>query len=128
VLKQDNEQQSAELAARRLKDIGFPEQEIERCIQFILATQHHKPADAEINLFTDADLGILGAAPAAYAIYTQQIRQEYSIYPDAIYKPGRKKVLQHFLAMPQVYKTEAFSSRLEVQARANLTWELTTLL
>lgn len=120
VLKKDNEEQSAALAKKKLAGIGFPPAEIERCVQFILATQHHAPADEEINLFTDADLAILGAAPDAYALYTRQIRQEYSIYPDLLYNPGRKKVLQHFLAMPQVYKTETFSSRLEGQARVNL--------
>jgi predicted metal-dependent HD superfamily phosphohydrolase len=39
----------------------------------------------------DADLSILGKDLDTYLAYTKMIRKEYSIYPDFLYKPGRKK-------------------------------------
>jgi len=62
-----------------------------------------------------------------YQAYTRQIRQEYHIYPDLLYKPGRKKVLQHFLKMPAIYVTPAFRDLYETTARQNIQAELNTL-
>jgi predicted metal-dependent HD superfamily phosphohydrolase len=122
--KNNNEERSAELAVKRLTEISFPEAYRERCSHLIRATQKHEPADEETNLFTDADLSILGAAPVTYQTYTQQIRREYSLYPDFLYKPGRRKVLQHFIAMKSIYKTKPFRERYETNAKVNLEAEL----
>ncbi len=120
-LKKDNEEESALLAEQRLHQLGVPATSIARCTSQILATKsHHLSRDNDTNLFTDADLSILGSEPNAYAMYAQQVRKEYSIYPDIIYKAGRKKVLQHFLAMPQIFKTKHFIDKFEQQARINL--------
>lgn len=123
-LKNNNEEKSAALADNRLSEIKFPQSERVRCRNFILATKNHLPADEETNLLTDADLSILGAEPEAYSLYAQQIRREYRMYPDLAYNPGRKKVLQHFLAMPRIYKTDQFYTRYEISARMNLQHEL----
>ena len=80
--------------------------------------------DTDTNLFTDADLAILGTDWNSYKKYYQQIRKEYSIYPDMIYNPGRKKVLHHFLHMERIYKTVWFYNRYEQQAIINLEKEL----
>ena len=122
--KNNNEEKSAELAVKRLKSISVPIELIGRCNDFILATKRHEPVDEEIDLFTDADLSILGSEPHVYHSYTTQVRSEYSIYPDLLYKPGRRKVLQHFLGMEKIYKSEYFRDKYEVAARRNLTWEL----
>lgn len=90
----------------------------------IRATKNHNPADEETNLFTDADLSILGAAPEAYEQYTRQVRREYGLYPGFLYTRGRKKVLNHFLNMPRIFKTSGFYTRYEEQARKNLRSEL----
>ncbi len=84
-------------------------------------------SDFETNLFTDADLSILGSDPDTYKVYSKQIRREYSIYPEIIYNPGRKKVLTHFLKMDKIYKTEEFSDRYELNARINIQTELNSL-
>jgi len=126
-LKSNNEEKSADLAVKRLASIAFHESDCMQCKKLILATKKHEFADDETNLFTDADLAILGADPHVYTAYTGQIRREYKIYPDLVYKPGRKKVLQHFLDMNTIYKTEAFRGKYEDQARANLYTELKSL-
>jgi predicted metal-dependent HD superfamily phosphohydrolase len=127
VLKKNNEEKSADLATTRLGTI-LPSHEIQACRQLILATKAHETStDLEVNLFTDADLSILGAPPQIYNTYTLQIRKEYSIYPDLVYNPGRKKVLAHFLNMASIFKSEQFRSLYEKQARTNLQEELAIL-
>ena len=126
--KKDNEEKSAELARKRLATLSYSPGSVERVAAHILATKsHHKSEDNDTNLFTDADLSVLGAPWEAYREYYQQIRKEYAIYPDLLYKPGRRKVLQHFLDLPAIFKTETFHRRYEGQARENLFRELETL-
>lgn len=121
VTRKDNEEKSAELARERLSKLGYPQEKITRCVAHILATKAHTVStDEDTNLFTDADLSILGTDAETYRVYTQQIRAEYGIYPDFMYFPGRKKVVQHFLDMDHIYKTEYFRNAFEEQARRNL--------
>lgn len=123
--RKDNEEKSAELARKRLEELQYPADKIARCVAHILATKTHALSeDTDTNLFTDADLGILGADTQTYMRYAAQVRQEYAIYPDFMYNPGRKKVLQHFLRMEHIFKTEYFREKLEGQARRNMELEL----
>ena len=46
---------------------------------------------------------------------------------DFLYKPGRKKVLQHFLDMENIFKTEYFRNKYENTARTNIRKELSQL-
>lgn len=126
-VKSNNEEKSAQTAVERLSKINFPNDQIQFCETLILATKKHLPAGEEVNLFTDADLSVLGAKREEYQIYSENVRKEYSVFPDLIYNPGRKKVLMHFLAMERIYKTEYFFNQLEDQARKNLEWELNAL-
>lgn len=124
-LQQDNEEQSAQLAVERMSELHFPPPVIADCKEQILATRSHEISEHnDTNLFTDADLAILGKDPESYRTYAAQIRKEYRIYPDIVYKPGRQKVLQHFLAMPRIYKTDLFANKYEQQARENIALEL----
>lgn len=128
VKKSDNEEKSASVAEKRLQSLSVPSVTIERCIRHILATKSHTiSSDNDTNLFTDADLCILGISSEEYFQYCKKIRSEYSVYPDMLYKPGRKKVLQHFLAMDRIFKTEYFFVKFERQARENIGAELLQL-
>lgn len=128
VLRSDNEEKSAELAVERLQQLGIEPGRIEKCRQQIIATKsHNDTGDRDTQLFTDADLSILGQSPDVYDAYCKQIRKEYSIYPDIVYNPGRKKVLDHFLKMEKIYKTDWFFSKYETTARLNLQRELQEL-
>ena len=94
----------------------------------ILATKSHdKHALQDINYLTDADLAILGSEHNTYIHYTNQIRKEYSIFPDILYKKGRKKVLEHFLNMEYIYKTDYFHNQYHDQCISNLKNELLLL-
>jgi predicted metal-dependent HD superfamily phosphohydrolase len=120
-LKSDNEARSADLAVQRMQQIGVPEAMIAACHEQIIATKNHALSEnPDTNLFTDADLAILGQPWMVYETYYNNIRKEYALYPDIVYNPGRKKVLQHFLGMKRIFKTPHFFDKYEVQARKNL--------
>ena len=127
-LKHDNEEKSALFAQKSLQKLSVPAAQTERCMAQIIATKSHQLSeDTDTNLLTDADLSVLGQDWPTYQQYYQQVRKEYGIYPDFVYKPGRKKVLRHFLDMEQIFKTDAFTLRFEVQARHNIEQELSEL-
>ncbi|MFK5974892.1 MAG: hypothetical protein QM493_00165 [Sulfurovum sp.] len=85
--------------------------EIERALNYILATQkHQKTNNSDTNLFIDADLSIL--ASPKYKEYQIAIREEYKRYSDKTFRDGRKKVIEYFY------------NRYESIARENLTREL----
>lgn len=126
VLRKDNEERSATIAMLLLEKINFPPERRLLCYEQIIATKTHAVSrHPDTNLFTDADLSILGQERAVYETYCKQVRKEYAVYPDILYRPGRKKVVQHFLDMERIFKTDTFFSLLEKTARENLQWELT---
>lgn len=127
-LKTTNEEKSAAYAENRMQQISVPQTTIEIVVNQILATKKHAvSADNDTNFFTDADLAILGLEWEQYAQYYKQVRKEYALFPDLIYVPGRKKVLQHFLQMARIYKTDHFFTKFEKQAKQNLQKELSEL-
>jgi len=127
-LRKDNEEKSAEIAEAHLSALGYPPERISRCKAQIIATKSHvESSEQDTNLFLDADLSILGQEFSIYKTYTQQIRKEYAMYPDLLYRPGRKKVLQHFLGMDSIFKTRYFQEKYEASAKKNLQAELAQL-
>jgi predicted metal-dependent HD superfamily phosphohydrolase len=127
-IKSDNEEKSAGLAEKRMTQISVSNYEIELCKKQILATKSHiKSIDSDTNYFTDADLSILGQNWETYLLYCKNVRKEYSIYPAIVYNPGRKKVLNHFLSMDRIFKTDFFYNKFETQAKQNLQQEIESL-
>ena len=128
VFRKDNEEQSAAFAKKILAELRLATDRVERCVRHIRATQKHQWSDdPDCNYLLDMDLSILGALPADYERYTEQVRREFSVFPDLVYNPGRRKVLQRFLELEEIYKTPYFRERLEEQARDNLRWEMELL-
>lgn len=128
IRRSDNELKSAEFASNRLESLGIPKENIEKCKQQILATiLHHRSDDSDTNYFLDSDLSILGSSNERYEMYSENIRKEYRYHPEILYRPGRKKVIKHFLAMDCIFKTDHFIAKFEEQARRNLQWELNRL-
>lgn len=124
----DNEDKSAEFAVSSLKKMKLSESQLQKIIKQILATKKHEfSRDEDANYLIDADLSILGAERDVYKKYIENIRKEYSVYPDFLYKPGRKKALQHFLEFEEIFKTEDFENKYEMKARENIKWEINNL-
>ena len=123
-----NEEESAEFAKIRLEKLNVNTASVEKIFEQIIATKtHQKSDDNDTNYLLDADLSILGKDLETYINYTKKIRKEYSIYPDLLYRPGRKKVLQYFLELKNIFKTEDFREKYEVRARKNIQFEIDNL-
>jgi len=129
VSNRDNEVRSAEVVLEHLRNLGVPKDIIYKTFYQIIQTRNHTgDNDYDTNLFLDFDLAILGDTPQKYSNYATNVRKEYSMYPDSQYNEGRKKVLEHFLSMDTIFKTDEFKKSHEQLARVNLTLELKSLL
>ncbi|MGE3804718.1 MAG: metal-dependent phosphohydrolase [Gemmataceae bacterium] len=124
----DNEEQSAALAERRLRELGLPPALIAQVCALILLTKSHQPASVDKNgqVLCDADLAILGSENG-YLEYAAAIRQEYSWVPEPDYRKGRAAVLESFLKRKHIYHTEIIRLEREERARANVQRELDRL-
>jgi predicted metal-dependent HD superfamily phosphohydrolase len=127
-LRHDNETKSAEWALAFLQETNLAPARCERVADLIRRTQDHTqpqpPHDADLLLFLDADLSILGAPETAYWDYARQVRREYRLVPDLLYLPGRRQVLAKLLAAPVLYYTPGLRAELDAPARHNLQAEL----
>jgi predicted metal-dependent HD superfamily phosphohydrolase len=126
---QDNEEQSAALAAASLRPLHLPEPLLAETARLILLTKSHQAAadDTLGHLLLDADLAILAAEEADYDAYARAIRREYDWVPEEAYRTGRRKVLQGFLARPQIYFNPHLAVQREEKARGNLRREIAAL-
>ncbi|WP_408601965.1 hypothetical protein [Pseudomonas sp. PLMAX] len=123
----DNEAQSADLAERYLVAVGLGHL-IAEVRRLIMATAHTSPSEADdAGLVVDIDLSVLALHPAGYAEYTRAVRQEYQWVPDVLFQAGRSKLLQSFLAMPQLYSHPTNIAAWEDTARKNIKSELRSL-
>ncbi|TDQ09447.1 HD domain-containing protein [Pedobacter metabolipauper] len=121
-----DEERSADMAVERLKSIGYPEEQIAKCKALILATKTHAlSTDTDTNYFNDADMTILGLDRNTYETYVKNVRLEYGDTPQ--FSAGRKKVLQYFLGMERIFKTDFFYKIYEKSARENIAAEISTL-
>ena len=124
--KKDNELKSAEYALSILPENTTINKQL--VFDAICATQQHQHNVIEdINWLIDFDLKILARDWDDYQIYFEQIRKEYSIYPDFLYKPGRAKALKHFLENEFIFQTDEFRKLYEEKARNNIEKEISIL-
>lgn len=130
VQRKDNELASAQYAQEDLRQTDLAPSDKSAIITMILATERHLPpvgATNDLLYFLDFDLCVLGAERAQYRAYAQKIRKEYAMYPDEIYFPGRKRILERLLNRKQLFQTKMFRQEYEEQARANVLEEMRRL-
>ena len=123
----EDERRSAAWLRHWLTRAGVAEPHVARAEELVLTTAGHRaPEDDEAaTALLDADLAVLGAAPAEYDAYAIGVREEYAKYDDTVWAGGRAAVLENLLAHAPLYRSEAARSRWEAAARRNLTAELT---
>jgi predicted metal-dependent HD superfamily phosphohydrolase len=122
----DNEARSAMLATQMLAGV-VPDETLARTVRLIEATAKHAIPDGlpdeeqeDMALFLDMDLSILGASAAAFDAYEAGVRHEYHEVPETLFRQGRARILQDFLARDQIYFTIWGRARFEETARNNL--------
>jgi predicted metal-dependent HD superfamily phosphohydrolase len=117
----DNERRSADWASTFAQAAGLPADSRSRLDGLIMATRHDALPDTPDGcLLVDIDLAILGAAPARFDDYGQQVRREYAWVPAPVFQAKRRSILAAFLARQPLYYTPALAARLDGTARANL--------
>ncbi len=117
----DNEALSRDWFLADAKKFGLGDDIARDVAALIDLTAHHKEARTLPEcIMTDCDLAILGAAPAAFKAYDDNIRKEYAHVPELVYGPARKNVMAGFLNQPFIFKTEAFRKLYEDAAKRNL--------
>lgn len=125
-----DEEASAKFAVSMLSVTGVEPAIGETVGEFILATT---PALTLTNPPTplahllDADLAIFAAAPGRYAEYAASVRREYSHVAATDFARGRSQILEKYLSLPRIYRTDAAAELWEMRARANLEREIREL-
>src|SRR5690606_30536010 len=117
-----------ELAGRMLAATELGTDALERISRSIIATAHATPPpEGDAALVCDADLAVLGAEPARYERYAEQVGAEYAWVPSPIFRARRAALLRGLLARDAIYSTAGFRERFEEPARRNLSAELKQL-
>ncbi len=127
--RSENEERSAALACRALREAGLPEPLVHEVDRLVRLTVDHHPAPGDRNgeVLCDADLAVLGGPPEAYDAYSAAVREEYSFVPPDAFRTGRATVLRRLLALPALYRTPEAHARYDARARANMHRELAAL-
>ena len=126
--RQNNEEASARWAEAILRQAGVSSEIVGRVGDLILATRHDaEPASDDASVLVDLDLSILASDPARFDEYETQVRREYAHIPDRLFRMGRTKILNQFLARTSIYSTGHFKERFETRARENIARSLARL-
>jgi predicted metal-dependent HD superfamily phosphohydrolase len=127
--RSENEERSARLAERVLPEAGVPAAVVAETARLVRLTTGHEPAPGDRNgaVLCDADLAVLGGAPAAYAAYAAAVREEYAFVPEEDFRAGRAAVLEQLLGLPTLFRTDRGHAAYEQAARSNLRTELDAL-
>jgi predicted metal-dependent HD superfamily phosphohydrolase len=122
----DNEARSAALAAELLGG-RVDRARLARILALIDATAGHAippglPSGeaADMAMFLDMDLSILGAAADAFDVYEAGVRHEYREIPEAEFRAARARILEDFLDRPVLFLSDWGRGRFEAAARHNL--------
>jgi len=127
--RHDNESESAAMAERAVREIGWPDGASGHVAAMVMATADHDVAgaDRDTAVLLAADLAVLAAEPARYAEYATAVRREYAHVGEGAWRDGRSAVLRSLLARPHLFAPELDLGEWERRARANLTSELASL-
>jgi len=128
----DNEEQSVAFAEAHLSQLNINTGLINNVKTFIKATKDYTippdyPLQHDLALFFDFDMAILGVDEEMYKLYSEKIRQEYSKYPDKVYKEGRKLAMQKVLTSENIFYTNELRQEMEEKARENINREVSLL-
>jgi predicted metal-dependent HD superfamily phosphohydrolase len=123
--RKDNEEQSAMLARSMLSE-ELPEDALTLVETFIRATASHElptglapEVAADVALFLDLDMSVLGSDPDDFDRYESDVRLEYAWCDDAQWAIGRRAFLEGTLRRP-IFHTPTFSALYEEKAKANI--------
>lgn len=116
-----NEVDSADWAVSFLTSQGATALQIDNVKKLIIATRHDvELVGGDEMLLVDIDLAILGSDDKTYAQFEKDVRYEYRLVPNFIFRKKRAEILQSFLDREFIYYTESFRESSEQNAKENL--------
>lgn len=119
-----SEEESWQVAEKMMIERWLPREFIEKVKQLIMATKYNEdPQDEDAKYMVDIDRSILGKDPKTYTQYTKDIRREYYIHPENVFRKWRLEVLDFYYGK-QIYQTPHFRERYEDQAKINISDEI----
>lgn len=120
----DNELQSAELLRKHAHPLGLSQEIATAAYGLIMATQHKTPPQKPLEkLIVDIDLCSLGKSPEEFQKNSQDLRKEFGVFSDEVYRKGRTQFLTEFLQRAEsgtLYHTPLFQKLYSGQAIVNL--------
>ncbi|MEQ3649626.1 hypothetical protein [Hyphomonas sp.] len=125
-LAQDNEEQSAQLLERDAaghltpEDAAFAAMMIRATADHVVPPGLNTQDTADLGLFLDLDLSILGAPAPVYDRYERAIRAEMAAVPADAFRAARGAILKGLLSRERLYFTPRAHREWEDTARANL--------
>lgn len=127
----NNEQFSAEVAEKCVRELGFHDFTVERINELILMTKTHRVDTSDhfplaARIMSDADMLILAAPRDDYRFYARCVRLEHYKFDNSQWYEGRGEFLRKMIKDGNIFHTET-AKRLEQVARENLIWELDSL-
>jgi len=92
--RDDNETKSAKFFISKCKNVN---DDIEDIYDMILDTKAHEGKSGLSSVFNDMDMSIVTKDLDTLLKWEEEIREEYSVYPDKMYKEGRIMFLNSLL-------------------------------
>ncbi|MGK0720737.1 DUF4031 domain-containing protein [Leucobacter sp. W1478] len=125
-----DEQDSAQLAAATLQELGLAPGQVQHVGELIIATTPalpHTHTPAPLAHLLDADLSIFASPASRYTEYSLAVRSEYAHVAEPEFRAGRSRILTTYLDQPSIYRTDTARVLWEERARGNLVREVEAL-
>lgn len=104
-----NEEGSVQWFKNDAMYLGVSNEKIAEVSDYILATKHKDPPRSPTEaLVVDIDMSILAAPYELFLVYDTDVAAEYGMYPQAVFKAGRRAFLTDLLTKPQIFYSNAF--------------------
>lgn len=117
----ENEQRSVTYLRRCARMMGIDPAIARVASEHVCATSSHSlTAHPDTAFVIDIDLSQLGFPPHRFQADERAIRMEYAAFPDAVFWPARRAVLEEFQRREPLYTTQPIRDRYESRAKENL--------
>lgn len=104
-----NEEGSAQWFKNDAMYLGVSNDKIAEVSGYILATKHKEPPRSPTEaLVVDIDMSILAEPYGFFLAYDTDVAVEYGMYPQTLFRAGRRTFLIDLLTKPQIFYSEAF--------------------
>ena len=123
-----NEKESAEFARQELTKLNIPGLDIDRVVHLIHITADHETDSGNLvdAYMIDIDMSILWTPWHVYSKYMNQVREEFSCFPDEPYNAWRIQFLKGQIGK-NIFSTPYFHDKFHDRSQENIAKEIVIL-